>query len=127
MMIHGGNATVYVSDFDAAIGFYTGVLGLKLRFRAGNNWAEVDAGPGLVIGIHPRTPHSPKPGSPGAVQIGLNVVEPLDEVMRKLTKSGVVFPGPMITDAEAGRFVYLCDPDGNSLYLWETAKPAVQR
>lgn len=125
-MIHGGNATVYVSDFEAALEFYTRALGLRLRFRAGNNWAEVDAGPGLVIGIHPQTPDSPKPGTPGAVQIGLNVVEPLDQVMKKLAKQGVVFTGPMIADAKAGRFVSLEDPDGNSLYLWETAKPALK-
>jgi predicted enzyme related to lactoylglutathione lyase len=125
-MIQGGNATVYVSDFEAAIGFYTGVLGLKLRFRAGNHWAEVDAGRGFVIGIHPQTPHSPKPGTRGAVQIGLGVDEPLDQVMRTLAARGVVFQGPMITDADAGRFVNLADPDGNAIYLWETAKPAVK-
>jgi predicted enzyme related to lactoylglutathione lyase len=126
-MIHGGNATVYATDFEASLNFYTQVLGLKLRFRAGNHWAEVDAGPGLVIGIHPQTPHSPKPGTNGAVQIGLNVIEPLDEVMRKLAKNGVVFAGPMITDADAGRFVNLKDPDGNCLYLWETAKHALSK
>jgi predicted enzyme related to lactoylglutathione lyase len=32
----------------------------------------------------------------------------------------------MITDADAGRFVNLADPDGNAIYLWETAKPAVK-
>jgi predicted enzyme related to lactoylglutathione lyase len=126
-MIDGGNATVYVSDFEAALGFYTRVLGLRLRFRAGNNWAEVDAGRGMVIGIHPATPHGPKPGTKGAIQIGLNVSEPLDEVMRKLSAAGVTFVSPMVADADAGRFVSLEDPDGNSLYLWETAKPAIRR
>jgi predicted enzyme related to lactoylglutathione lyase len=123
-MIQGGNATVYVSDFEAALGFYTRVLGLKLRFRAGTNWAEVDAGRGFVIGIHPETPHSPKPGTPGAIQIGLNVVEPLDEVMRRLSKSGVVFTSALISGGEAGRFVNLKDLDGNAIYLWESPTAA---
>lgn len=126
-MIRGGNATVYVSDFDASLNFYTQVLGLKLRYRAASFWAEVDAGPGLVIGIHPQTPHSPKPGTPGAIQIGLNVIEPLEDVMKKLSKRGVTFMGPMIADGEAGKFVSLKDPDGNSLYLWETLKPAAKK
>ena len=30
-MISGGNATLYVKDFDKAVDFYTRVLGMKLR------------------------------------------------------------------------------------------------
>jgi predicted enzyme related to lactoylglutathione lyase len=119
-MIKGGNATVYVSDFEAAIGFYTKTLGLKLRFRAGMNWAEVDAGDGFVIGVHPATPHAPKPGTQGAIQIGLNVVEPLDAVVKRLTKAGVVFTSGLIDGGDAGRFVSLGDLDGNSIYLWQS-------
>jgi catechol 2,3-dioxygenase-like lactoylglutathione lyase family enzyme len=43
-MISGGNATVYVSNMDNAIRFYTEVLGLKLTNRFGNHWATVQAG-----------------------------------------------------------------------------------
>lgn len=50
------------------------------------------------------------------------MVEPLDEVMRRLRKAGVVFTGPLIEDAGAGRFVSLQDLDGNALYLWQTSK-----
>src|SRR5262249_26868336 len=42
-MIHGGNATVYVSDMDRSVRFYTETLGLKLKHRFGNHWAEVIA------------------------------------------------------------------------------------
>ena len=52
-MINGGNATVYVSNMDNAIQFYTEVLGLKLTNRFGNHWATVQAGTTLVIGLHP--------------------------------------------------------------------------
>ena len=38
---------------DNAIRFYTEVLGLKLTNRFGNNWATVQAGKTLVIGLHP--------------------------------------------------------------------------
>ena len=49
-MISGGNATVFVSDMDRAVRFYTEVLGLKLTNRFGNHWATVEAGKGLTIG-----------------------------------------------------------------------------
>lgn len=115
---------MYVSDFDRALDFYTKTLGLKLRFRAENHWAEVVAGQELVIGIHPAAPHAPKPGTAGAVQLGLTVSEPLDAVMRRLAGRGVAFEGPMIEDPKSGhRFAFLRDPDGNSIYLWE-ANPA---
>ena len=52
-MINGGNATVYVSNMDSAIQFYTEVLGLKLTNRFGNSWATVQAGKTLVIGCIP--------------------------------------------------------------------------
>ena len=73
-MIHGGNATVYVADINVSIRFYTETLGLKLRMRAGDNWAEIDAGPGLVIGLHPTEgPHMPKPGTRGSVAIRISL------------------------------------------------------
>ncbi|HEX4134941.1 MAG TPA: VOC family protein [Bryobacteraceae bacterium] len=55
-MISGGNATVFVSNMDAAVRFYTEVLGLKLTNRFGDNWATVEAGKGLTIGLHPASP-----------------------------------------------------------------------
>jgi len=120
-MIDAGNATVYVSDMDRAVDFYTNALGCTLQFRAGNHWAEVRAGKNLIIGLHPQTPHSPKPGTPGAIQIGLNVVEPLDKVMAVLKKRGVTFDGPMIEDEKSGnRFAPFRDLDGNAMYLWES-------
>ncbi len=65
-MISGGNATVFVSNMDASVRFYTEVLGLKLTNRRfGNSWATVDAGKGLTIGLHPA---SPKGNSPRLVR-----------------------------------------------------------
>jgi len=52
-MLKGGNATIYVSDMDRAVAFYTETLGLGLTFRAGDHWAGIDAGDGLQLGLHP--------------------------------------------------------------------------
>jgi len=119
-MIVGGNATLYVRDFERAVAFYTEALGMTLRFRAENHWAEVVAGKDLVIGLHPATDESPQPGVAGAVQIGLNVDEPLETVMETLQGRGVAFDGPLIEDGKSGqRFALFKDPEGNRLYLWE--------
>ena len=124
-MIDGGNATVYVSDLERAIAFYTKTLGLRLRFRAGAHWAEVEAGPTLVIGLHPASSHAPRPGTPGSVQVGLTVDEPLEDVMRVLAKRGVAFEGPMMEDSKSGnRWAFFRDPDGNVMYLWEARTAA---
>lgn len=120
-MIHGGNATLFFADVDAAVRFYTEVLGLELRFRAGNHWAEVCAGKDLVIGIHPVGPNTPPPGVRGSIEIGLNVSEPLDDVMTTLRGRGVAFEGPVIDSEGVGRFAHFVDPGGHRIYLWEAA------
>jgi catechol 2,3-dioxygenase-like lactoylglutathione lyase family enzyme len=116
-MIHGGNTTIYVRDLEVSIRFYTKVLGLRLRMRAGDGWAEIDAGPGLVIGLHPpEPPHTPAPGTRGSIAIGLNVIEDIEAVRTQLEKHGVIFHGPTVED-EHVRLAFFADPDGNALYL----------
>lgn len=46
MECKGSLMTIMVADMDRAVGFYTETLGLALRFRAGNDWAEVNS-PGV--------------------------------------------------------------------------------
>ena len=120
-MIQAGNATLFVKDFDGAVRFYTEVLGLKLRFRAENHWAEVTPGKDLVIGIHPVGPKTPGAGLIGSIHLGFNLDEPLDDVMTTLKSRGVAFEGEVVEDDGVGRFAYLKDPEGNAIYLWESA------
>jgi catechol 2,3-dioxygenase-like lactoylglutathione lyase family enzyme len=115
-MIQGGNVTVYVSDINVAIDFYTQTLGLELRMRAEDHWAEIEAGPGLIIGLHPASEHGPQPGSRGALSIGLNVSGTLEEEVEALTRKGVAFQGPIVDDEQV-RLAFFADPDGNPLYL----------
>lgn len=119
-MIKGGNATIFVSDMDRSIDFYTETLGMTLRMRAENFWAEVQAGEGLVIGLHPASPSAEPPGTRGSIQIGLSVSEPLEEIQKRIAKHGVKFVGEIIADGP-GRFANIKDPDGNPIYFWEEA------
>ena len=123
-MISGGNATVFVSNMDRAIEFYTGVLGLKLTNRFGDNWATIEAGKGLTIGLHPSSPKYPAPGTKGAMVLGLEINEPIDIVVDQLKTKGVKINGAITRD-QAGNFVNLADPDGNEIYLWEVNPKAV--
>lgn len=128
-MISGGNATVYVSDLDAAVQFYTKSLGLKLTNRFGNQWATIEAGPsywttaaeigaGLTIGLHPRSPKHPSPGTTGGVGFGFETYEPIENVAASLAERGVRIEGEIVT-FEAGKVVSLVDPDGTGSYVWE--------
>jgi predicted enzyme related to lactoylglutathione lyase len=123
-MIASGNATIFVSNMDRAVQFYTEVLGLKLTNRFGNDWATVEAGKGLTIGLHPASPKYAAPGTKGATMVGLEIDEPIAEVVARLSKKGVQVKGSVVR-SEAGNFVHLEDPDGNELYLWEVNPQAV--
>jgi catechol 2,3-dioxygenase-like lactoylglutathione lyase family enzyme len=126
-MIYGGNATIYVSNMDNAIGFYTGVLGLKLTNRYGDHWATVQAGKSLLIGLHPWKANTPKPGTPGAVQIGLVVSpdHPIEVFAEGLRRSGVKVSA--IIRSETGNYFNFADPDGNPIYVgdWDPDFDAV--
>ncbi len=120
-MIEGGTPTIYVSDMDRAVEFYTAVLGLRLESRYGDEWASVDAGRGMTIGLHPAAERMGAPGTLGSINIGFNVTESLDEVVRTLESRGVTFDGPISGDANGSiRLAFFGDPDGNSLYLCES-------
>jgi catechol 2,3-dioxygenase-like lactoylglutathione lyase family enzyme len=116
-MITGGNATVYVSNMDNAVRFYTEVLGLKLTNRFGDNWATVQAGTTLVIGLHPWSAKFPRPGTRGAVQLGffLSPGASLEALAARLRQHGVV-ASAVIASIEAN-YIQFEDPDGNPIYV----------
>ena len=116
-MISGGNATVYVSNMDNAIRFYTEALGLKLTNRFGDHWATVQAGKTLLIGLHPWSAKHPRPGTKGSVQIGLVVSrdEPIADLAARLRKHGVEVSD--IIKSEEANYISFADPDGNPIYV----------
>jgi catechol 2,3-dioxygenase-like lactoylglutathione lyase family enzyme len=120
-VIRGGNATIYVTDMDRAVRFYTEGLGLALTFRAGDHWASIDAGEGFRLGLHPAGPSTPSPGALGGITVGLAVDEPLERVISTLATRGVTVEGP-IRDEGTLTIAFLADPDGNQLYLAEVGR-----
>src|SRR5690348_14899150 len=118
-MINGGLATIYVSDMDRAVKFYTEALGMKLLYQAGPGWAQIDAGKGLILGLHGAHGGGPTPGQNGATIIGFELDEPMDQAYQALSRRGVQFQGP-IQETEHVRLANFSDPDGNAFYLSET-------
>ena len=116
-MISTGIATIFVSDMDRSIEFYTKILGLRLTQRFGNHWAQVEAGR-LTIGLHPASPQNTA-GRNGSVTIGFVLSSPIDEAVQALLAKGVKFRGPIAVDPNAGKFATFEDPDGNALYIME--------
>jgi predicted enzyme related to lactoylglutathione lyase len=112
-MYQGSNVTVMVSDMNRAVRFYTEALGLTLKARFGDGWAEVQA-PGLTIGLHPVRQGAPTGAPAGGVSIGLQV-ENLEAAMATLKERGVEFRG--IVEGEGVRLAHFQDPDGTPLYL----------
>jgi catechol 2,3-dioxygenase-like lactoylglutathione lyase family enzyme len=114
-MYASGNVTVYVSNMDLAVKFYSEILGLKLAYRFGDHWAAVEAGRGLTIGLHPASEQMPA-GRKGSMAIGLELSGSIHDAVKTLEGKGVTFHGP-VNEAKAGSFVGFEDPDGNQLYL----------
>ena len=116
-MFSSGNVTVYVSNMDRAVQFYTEVLGLKLQYRFGEHWASVSVGKGLTIGLHPASGEAPA-GGRGGMTIGLELTGKIEDAMKALESKGVKFEG-VSDEGKAGKFAHFHDPDGNTLYLAE--------
>lgn len=120
-MISGGHVVVYVSDMNRAVEFYTTVLRLTLAARYGDHYAQVDAGKGLTLGLHPAGPESPKPGSRGAVLVTFGVTDAIEREVDALKARGVSFAGPVRND-DPVKLAYFADPDGNPLCLCESRR-----
>src|SRR5215217_3194177 len=98
---------------DAAVGFYTDLLGLTLVTRYGNEWAELDAGP-IRLGLH----GSGEATVPRAGTVVFRVSD-LDATKARLEERGVSFGGHLGEVQGVGRYASFNDPDGNALQLFE--------
>jgi catechol 2,3-dioxygenase-like lactoylglutathione lyase family enzyme len=106
-MFSGGNVTVYVSNMDRAVRFYSETLGLKLAYRLGD-----------PIGLHPASSENTA-GRKGSMAIGLQLKGSLRDAVSALKAKGVHFQSDVINEGKAGSFIGFEDPDGNQLYLAE--------
>jgi catechol 2,3-dioxygenase-like lactoylglutathione lyase family enzyme len=106
-----GHVLLPVDDMDAAIAFYTGVLGLPLKFRDGSRYAALAAGDGTIALLDP----SEQPVR-NEVAIGLTA-DDVDEMHRTLLDAGVEIVRPL-ADTEHERSFAFRAPNGTMLVIY---------
>jgi len=111
-MIKEANVTLIVSDMERAVQFYVDKLGLKLKARYGNEFAQVQC-PGLTVALHPSNERL-RTGKSESMSVGFGV-EDLGEAIQALRSKGIVFR--RIVDDGPVKLAHFKDPDGNPLYL----------
>src|SRR5690348_18032971 len=102
--------TIFVSNMDRAVRFYTEVLGMKIEYRFGNDWTSLKTEDGVTVGLHPASNTSPA-GRKGSITIGFEVSEPIDKAVAGMKAKGVKFAGPVVDDKEI-KAAHFEDPDG---------------
>lgn len=115
-VLREGNVTVMVSEMNSAIQFYVEKLGLTLKVRYSDQFAQVVA-PGLTIALHPADRQGRRSGRSEGLSIGLRV-DNLERTMKDLERKGLKF-SPVVEDGPV-RLASFKDPDGNPLYLAES-------
>jgi len=115
-----------VADVDAAVAFYTQLLGFQLDLQPGPGFAIVSRG-GLQLllnqpgaggaGQSMSTGQHPAPGGWNRIQIE---VEDLAATVERLKAAGGRFRNDVVT-GNGGKQVLLDDPSGNPIELFEPA------
>ena len=117
-MITSGSVTMIVSDLSRSVAFYTDTLGLKVKLRYGDNYAEVVT-EGLTVALHPPVKGGTAPGGPPSLSVGFAVPD-LPAAVEELKQKGIAFS--RITEDGFVKLAFFTDPDGNPLYLAETRR-----
>lgn len=110
MALLQGIETVFyrICNMDNAVAFYEGVLGLKLKNRAGNDWAEFDVG-GYDLALEGELATRPHQGGATCV-FRCDDVEALDAALaaHNVTRQPV-------EDLDGAKLLEFYDPDSNRL------------
>lgn len=114
-----------VNDVDAAITFYTGMLGFKVEMHPAPGFASLSrgdlqlllnrpgaGGAGQAMPDHQR----PRPGGWNRFQVE---VDNLEATVERLKASGVRFRNEIVT-GNGGKQILVEDPSGNPIELFES-------
>lgn len=105
-----------VTDLDRSQAFYEAVLGIKMLPTSDPSapnpmvWFNDPASPVTSGHLYPGKPAAAGTGN----TIHMLATDPLETVMERVGSAGGSVVSPVI-DIPAGRFVYILDPDGNSI------------
>lgn len=116
-----------VTDVEAAIGFYTGLLGFQLDIHPAPGFARLSRNgfqlllnrPGAGGAGQATNEGLPAPGGWNRIQIE---VEDLDQTVEALKNAGCHFRSEIIA-GNGGRQILVNDPSGNAVELFEPPRP----
>ena len=119
------NVRYMVDDVDAAIAFYTELLGFELLTNAAPAFADVKrgnlrlllAGPKSSAGRPMADGEAPGPGGWNRIHF---LVDDLDAEVAQLRDEGAQFRNDVV-EGPGGRQILLLDPSGNVLELFQPA------
>jgi predicted enzyme related to lactoylglutathione lyase len=118
------NVRYIVSDVDAAIPFYTDMLGFKLEMHPAPGFASLSRGDLQLLINRPGAGgagqamlggQQPVPGGWNRIQIE---VEDLEATVAKLKKAGGRFRNEIVT-GNGGKQILIEDPSGNPIELFQ--------
>ena len=119
------NVRYMVDDVDAAIAFYTKVLGFDVLTSAAPAFADVQRGNLRLLLSGPMSsagrpmPDGEKPGPGGWNRVHF-LVDDLDAEVARLRDAGATFRNDII-EGPGGKQILLLDPSGNVLELFQPA------
>jgi catechol 2,3-dioxygenase-like lactoylglutathione lyase family enzyme len=114
-----------VDDVDAAIAFYTDLLGFELQMTAAPAFADVKRGNLRLLLSGPKSSagrpmaDGAQPGPGGWNRIHF-IVDDLDREVARLDEAGATFRNAVV-EGPGGRQILLLDPSGNVVELFQPA------
>jgi len=118
-----GFVTVFVTDLQKSLEFYTQTLGMDLDYTDEKNWAQFKSGEDVSLAIQPCDPDYSIMGSKMIGRyVGVTLmVDNIAEEYERLAAKGVVFTGAPEKQAWGGILAHFKDLDGNVLTLMQEA------
>jgi catechol 2,3-dioxygenase-like lactoylglutathione lyase family enzyme len=118
------NVRYIVNDVDAAITFYTAMLGFKLEMHPAPGFASLSRGSLQLLlnrpgagGAGQAMPDSQRPAPGGWNRIQIEVGD-LEATVEKLKSSGTRFRNEIVT-GNGGKQILVEDPSGNPIELFQ--------
>jgi lactoylglutathione lyase len=118
-----GFVTVFVTDFDKSLDFYTKTLGMEIDYTDRKVWAQFKSGEDVSLAIEKCVPDYVEQGSKMVGRfVGVTLmVDNIEDQYNRLVAKGVEFTGRPEKQPWGGILAHLKDLDGNVLTLMQEA------
>ena len=118
-----GFVTVFVTDFDKSLDFYTQTLGMEIDYTDKKVWAQFKSGEDVSLAIEKCDRNYVEQGSKMVGRfVGVTLmVDNIEDQCNRLVAKGVEFTGRPEKQHWGGTLAHLKDLEGNVLTLMQEA------